>query len=223
MMSKAQLNSLNKPQLVEKFLQLQSDFNGICSTVDKLSEKVESLESSLVVSQRVNTLLSSKVTNLERQLHQLEQYSRRECLEFVGIPSTIEQDKLEDKVCEILQNINVDCCETDIEACHRIKNNRTIVKFSSRKKIYQIFKVKKNLRDKDFSGVEGLSKDTNIYINESLCPYYRLLWSKCKDLCNRKIIYRFWSINGILRVKVTETSEPKVILHESDLEEFNGE
>ena len=224
MFSKSQLDRLNKGELIEKFLQLQSDFSEsmktCCDNVAKLTEKVEALESSLVVSQRVNSLLSSKVNSLERQLHQLEQYSRRECLEVVGIPASVQDDKLQDTVCDILKKIKVDCYEADIEACHRIKNNRTIVKFSSRKYIFEIFKTKKKLKDTKFGDIEGMTENTKIFINESLCPYYRLLWSKCKDLFSKNVIYRFWTTNGTVRVKKSESSPVKVILHEDDLEEF---
>ena len=91
------------------------------------------LESSLLLSRNTNSLLTTKITRLECDLHRMEQYSRRECLEFVGIPAPVKDDELEEKMIEILDSIGVACINDDIEACHRLKSNRTIVKFSSRK------------------------------------------------------------------------------------------
>ena len=70
------------------------------------------------------------------------QYSRRNNPEFVGIPSNISQEDLEDNIIQILKSIAVDVQPEDIEPCHRLdyvknesKNNpkRTIVKFLNRK------------------------------------------------------------------------------------------
>ena len=126
-------------------------------------------------------------------------------------------------VCGILNKIKIECSDAEIQACHRIKNKRTIVKFTNRKKIYEIFKAKNDLRKLKMDDINGLTKDSRIYINESLCPYYRLLWSKCKDLLNRNKIYRFWTSIGTVRVKVNEHSDPITIQHEDDLQELNGE
>lgn len=64
-----------------------------------------------------------------------EQYSRRECLELVGIPESVSHDLLEDKVLDIFSSINVNIQSVNVEACHHIKLGRTIVKLSRRKDV----------------------------------------------------------------------------------------
>ena len=59
-----------------------------------------------------------------------------------------------------------------------------------------------------------------VFINDSLCKYYKYLWSKCNKLLNAHFIQSFWISNGTLRVKLTESSHPKSILHLVDLEEM---
>ena len=225
--TKTQLNKMNKEDLINKFLSLQESYNvmsgkvdNLCDTVSKLENKLSTLESSLTLSHHVNSLLTSRVSSLERQLHQLEQYSRRECLEFVGVPASVTNDHLQNTVCQILKKIDVDCLDADIEACHRVKNNKTIVKFSSRRKI---FLKKKQLKDINFENIVGLNKHTAIYINESLCPYYRGLWSKCKLLKSQGKIHQFWTTNGTVRMRIEEDGEVKNILHDDDLREFYSE
>ena len=61
---------------------------------DLLSKKYEELTSQVSVAQNVLKILqeafkttSSKIVELERQHHKLEQYTKSECLEFSSIPS----------------------------------------------------------------------------------------------------------------------------------------
>ena len=70
----------------------------------------------------------------------------------------------------------------DIQACHRLRNkDRAIVKFVNRKDCTNILRVKKDLKYLDPSKL-SFSEGTKIFINESLCPYYRGIWNKCKKL-----------------------------------------
>ena len=50
-----------------------------------------------------------------------------------------------------------------------------------------------------------------MYINQSLCPYYRILWSKDKRLQN--IGSNFYISSGTIKIKVTENSSPITIMH----------
>ena len=47
----------------------------------------------------------------------------------------------------------------------------------------------------------GLPFGCKIYINESLCKYYKYLWWKCKLLQTRGSIQLFWVTNGSIRVR----------------------
>ena len=154
------------------------------------------VESSLMVIKTVNNELLKRVTSLERGLHREEQYDRRVCLEVVGIPSSVDDKNLQSTVCSILGDIDKVCDSNDIEDCHRIKGDRTIIKFSSRRKSTEVVNKKKKLKNLDI-GKYGLNDGSRIYINESLCPYYRGLWGKCKGLWQDKVIASFYTINGI--------------------------
>ena len=63
--------------------------------------------------------------------------------------------------------------EKDIQACHRLKDNdRVIAKFGTRKDSLQVLRVKKDLQSLDPSELDR-PEGTRIFINESLCAYYR--------------------------------------------------
>ena len=78
----------------------------------------------------------------------------------------------------MLQHIGVDITEERIKACHRLnkQSDGTNVKFSRRKDCEHAMQKKKvnfnHLRKIKPSELD-LPNGTKLYINESLCPYYR--------------------------------------------------
>ena len=156
------LKDLKKENLIALVLNLQNErdkfmekfckhLDTLSNTVDNLSSKLHLIESSLVVTKTVNDNLLDHITTLKRSLHAQEQYSRRECLEIVGIPVSITDKNLQETVCNILNEIDVPCGSEDLEDCQRIKGDRTIVKFSSRRKSSEVLCKKKKLKNIDGS------------------------------------------------------------------------
>jgi len=111
------------------------------------------------------------------------------------------------KSLEFARCLDIDINRFDIEACHRLKDNkkkngpkRTIVRFVNRKVCDTLHKSKKKLNDSHNSTKlknMGLGK---IFINNNLCPYNKFLWGKCKQLHTEKLIDRFWVFNGHLYI-----------------------
>ena len=63
----------------------------------------------------------------------------------------------------------------------------------------------------------GLSGETPLFINESLCSYYKGLWNKCKELWNGKLIYSDFTINSNVEYPLREDGEVYAITHKKDL------
>ena len=57
---------------------------------------------------------------------------------------------------------------------------------------------------------------TKIYVNQGLCPYYCILWSKAKKLQNNGSNDNFYISSGTIKIKVTENSRPITIMHLDD-------
>ena len=74
----------------------------------------------------------------------------------------------------------------------------------------------KNLSNEEL-GVETNSK---VFVNESLCKYYKLLWSQCKSLWNDKMIFAFWTTNASLKLKFRQDGRVHTISHLEDLKEL---
>ena len=143
------LKALNKNQLIDLFLKMQDQTN---STIDSLiieikdlNKNFKRLESDVQIVKTVNNNILKQLENTERQCWANAQYSRRECVEVIGIPKTVESKDLEHTVCKVFNSIGFDTGEDRIEACHRLtKSDRTIVKFSRRKDFQHLRRIKRD-------------------------------------------------------------------------------
>ena len=178
----------------------------------KLSNNFSKLEADVKIAKSINNLLSQQVVDLERQCWANAQYSRREWLEIIGIPRSVDDNSLEEKVIQVFKRVGCNIDSSNIEACHRIikRNDRVIVKFSRRKDCQQVLSVE------DI----GLTGDNKVFINHSLCPYYRVLWSKSKVLLNMGKINRLMVSNGTAKVKISKISAPISITHADDFTKY---
>ena len=106
-----------------------------------------------------------------------------------------------------------------IVACHRLgETGRVIIKLLNRKDTQNVLKEKHKLRS---INLYDDNTDTNnrrkIFINQSLCPYYRKLYGMVKDLNNEGLIDSFWIKNGTMKIRESIQFKPISITHESDL------
>ena len=88
----------------------------------------------------------------------------------------------EGSVWKLQVKVGCEVFSRDIEACHRLMNNDKVIdKFLRRKDCDQVMSVKTDLRKVKLEDI--LLRGINcIFISLSLCPYYRMLWSKSKRL-----------------------------------------
>ena len=180
------------------------------------------LEAIIQVSRNVNSKLSEQLLTMDRRCYANEQYSRRECLEILGIPASVAGKYLESKVFEILEEIDIPIDPTLVEDCHCLlskgSSKKFIVKLNRRKDIQWILSNKNKLKNLQ-PELAHLPGEIEIFINESLCLYYKKLWSKCKSLWSAGHISAFWVRNGSLRIKLSNGSV-SIITHDCDLEKL---
>ena len=193
--TEAVLNKTCKSELVQLVLQteasLASQITKLTADVKDLLGHFKKLESNLAVTKNVNSKLTDRVVQTERQCWTNAQYSCRDTIKVIGIASSIRDKDLEDKVRNIFGEIGVNVNERDIQACHRLREkDRTIVKFVNRRDCTNILRVKKDLKHLDPTKL-SFTEGTKIFINESLCPYYRAIWNKCKKLRANQKLHQF--------------------------------
>ena len=89
----------------------------------------------------------------ERKCWANKQYSRRECIEISGIPASVSDNALENKIQEVFRGIIVEGDAQNIDLCHRLKGKvskgRVILKLSKRKDAEKIKLNKKKLKNID--------------------------------------------------------------------------
>ena len=165
--------------------------------------------------------LNDKIIEMERNIHRLEQYSRRECIEIAGVPNSITNNLLEEHVILIFEKLGVVTEEAmDIVACHRLgETGRAIVKLINRKDAQNVLEEKRKLRSINlYDDNTDTYNKRKVFINQSLCPYYRKLHVMVKGLNNESLMDSFWVANATKKIRESSLSKLISKTHESDLQ-----
>ena len=171
---------------------------------------------------------SSDNTELEKHIHDLDQYQRRNNIEISGIPKTSE-DNLEEKIIEVWNSLGFDeeLKTSDIQACHRLDElsgvsltspKKTIVRFVNRKHAEMLNSKRFEIKDADLSST-GISENVNLYVNPNFCPYYQWLWMKCRKIKRGGGGKYLWSRDGKIKMKHDGNSNTIQVNHLSVLQQ----
>ena len=172
---------------------------------------------------------SNEVKFLMKSLNDLEQYTRRDCLEIRGIPlpsTPMDLDQTDEVVLKIGEKIGVPMQKSDISISHRIPSRKQftdegnpippaiIVKFVKRETRENLYRARKNL--KSVSTVDlGYSVANKIYVNESLTEKNKELFKLCLK-CKRDLSYKFlWTNAGSIFLR-KNVSSPVIPLNCTD-------
>ena len=86
------------------------------------------------------------------------------------------------------------------------------MKFSCQKDCQNVLNTKKELRKLDMKEI-SFPEGNPIFVNQSLCTYYGVLWSKAKCLHSLKRISSFYVSGGTVKIKISGNSLPMPITH----------
>ena len=127
---KSDFNSLSslKNEIQSKFENLNTRLNQIESNwksniTEQVNESIMSVKDSIITALKdENKMLQVKAeipekkkkTGNEMSFTRLDQYNSRNNLEIQGIPSTVDNEFLEDKVIEIFESLNILIAKSDI-------------------------------------------------------------------------------------------------------------
>ena len=225
---KLQNNVIGKQtELINDNKEYREKLSIIDSKFDEFKKENEVLQSKVSVAEKTSLTLSTnyknvngKVIEIERNMHRLEQYSCHECIEIADIPSSITNELLEEHVLLIFKKLDDVLEAMNIVACHRLGKTNRVVKLLNRKDFQNILEKKYKLRNIALYNHDESenSNSRKIFINQSLCPYYRKLYGLVKDLSNEGLIDSFWISNGTIKIRESSQSKPVSITHESDLQ-----
>lgn len=212
-MAKVNYNNMKKEQLIELLKEKDDKLSKLNERLVKIEEQLKASSTDASVIQRID--------NVERSCFKQEQYSRRECVEFVGLPANIAGQDLENKVIEAFGVAGVKVTSRDFHAIHRLKNEAVVIaKCVNRRDATAILRAKKQLREADEPTKKKLGATGKVYVNESLCPAYRRIFGVCNALFRKKKLSSSYTMNGSIYVSKQEGSEKQVIGHLNDLKKL---
>ena len=155
-------------------------------------------------------VLENKIIDLEIQ-NNVDQY-------FSGIPQSVSDNQLEEKVADILKVIDASITSNGIEACHCLgkKKKNIIVRVVNRKHCLRALWNNKTLKsiDKNAIGIPN----ANLFISKNLTPVNSKLAFDCRKLKRDSEIEKCYTINGI--VHIAKNNKLMKIYHLKDLQEL---
>ena len=197
--------------LSDRYDQLQEISSANKKAVDDIKSENLSLKETVIE-------LKSIVENAEKSLNNLEQYSRRECIEINGIPSTPEEST-DDIVVALAKQIGVTITPNDISISHRLKKSTTsqhpptiIAKFTSRKIRNKIFENRLKLKQANTGKM--------IFVNESLTTTNREIFKACRNFKKVNNWKYVWTKQGQTYLKKSDNDNTWKIESISDLTKY---
>ena len=165
---------------------------------------------------------------VQANLDELEQYSRKNSLEFHGIPDDVGITT-DEVVCKVAQAVGVEMEPEKIEISHRLKRKKgikpIIAKFANRKDKAKCYKSRIRLKDVTLSTIfpsySGTSlADQRIFINENLTGYRSEMMKLAIEKRREEKILSTWSLDGKLFVKTSPTGRPRQMFSIDDIKEL---
>jgi len=171
--------------------------------------------------------------DLQVQLDEVQQYSRRDTLEICGIPVT-PNDNPKKLIVEMANLVDVKLEDDDISVAHRLPptkkvKDRIIVKFTRRETKDLIYNKRGKLKvkkTKDLPTVRAepessdISHKAQIHINESLTPYRKRLFGKILEF-KRKNSYKYiWTMNGKILLRASDHSPSSSFVTYEQFEDY---
>lgn len=211
----------NEGLLMQELQELKTEISTIKETLNEMKNTHNNTQEHF----SPNKDIEQRTINLEKRMAEQEQYSRRECIELVGLPEDTNGEELEDLVVQTFETAGVHVRKRDFHAIHRLKDHKTVIaKLVNRRDSINILKKKKKLRQLSEDDKTKL-KASKIYVNESLCRPYRQLLGKCNALFKNGYVNSFYTTNGKLKIHYDgdQGEEIAIITHISDLYGTFGE
>lgn len=216
----------------ESFSNVENSLSEINQNNKKITSDIEEMKNQIIKNLvEQNKDLQNKVKSLEHELENQKnnieannQYHRRNNMEIAGIPNDVDDEVLEEKVIQVLQEIEVNVEKTDIEACHRLpasRNNpikRTIIRFTNRKNVEKSMKNKKKLNNINME-LLNFPAESKLFISEKLNRHYQKLGWHCRQLFRNKNLtsYKYQNEAYMIKFKKNNNEKQKKITHENEL------
>ena len=147
-----QIDKMNKPELIEEVRYHRQKEEEYENLIKELKHDVKEIKDELneTKSGRGSTSViddfETRLIRIERRLAEQEQYTRRECVDIVGLPGNLKGEELEAPVFSVSEVAGVPMEKRDFHAVHRLRNTRVVIaKVCNRRDAIAILRNKKKL------------------------------------------------------------------------------
>ena len=204
------------------FSLFQSEFDKRDAEIAALKEEVGSLK--------------KLVARQAEDLDDMEQYSRRNILNFSGLPETDGEDAVQLGI-DLAKSMGVTVQKTEIDRAHRIgpKGKKTstgdpmhrplIVKFTSYTKREEVYSARRRLKDARpprTTSLQGADLK-KIFVTDNLTKKNQKVMFRARELRRRGALWAAWSDGCQMKVKIREGGPTHRIRTEEDLEKLTRE
>ena len=127
---------------------------------------------------------------------------------------SVENEKLEETVVEVLNKIDLNVSNNDIEACHRLgkqknKSRKTIIRFVNKKFAKKALLNRKGLKHADTSSF-GLDSH-EVFINENLTRANSKIAFHSRSLKRNSLIDKCYTKDGVVHIVCPDLQNGEVI------------
>ena len=171
--------------------------------------------------------LKEELSEAKAQINNLEQYSRRLCLDLSGIPETTSEDT-DRLVIDTAKLAGVELTKADIDRSHRVgavkpgKPRTLLVRFASYSKREALYDARKKLRQpRTFEGSSvSPAVASKVFVTDNLTKENQYILYKARQYRKDGKLFAAWSDVGKLKVRLRESSSTTVIRCLNDLQKL---
>lgn len=201
---------------------LNTRVQDISRAMDEQTNKISQFLEKVVALTAENEALKKKVVQLEDELDEAQQYSRRNCVEVHGLE--VKDNNVLEAVKDVGVALGMHIEDSMIDACHTIGKRSEnagpptiIIKFLRRMDAEMMLKKR---REKRQLSTRHLNKptDTPIYINESLTQKRRILLSRARIAKRDKNYKWVWVRSGKVYMRKEDQGPVKHVKCLADLD-----
>ena len=170
------------------------------------------------------TELKDELRRTNEQLNELEQYSRRLCINITGIPETAGEST--DQIAtDLAKMAGVTVTPADIDRTHRIgkpgtgKTRAIIVRFTNFTKRQEVYNARRELRKpRPFRGsVVSAEVAGKAFVSDNLTRQNQHTMFVARNLKKEGKIHSAWTDVGKMKIRLREGDQTKVIRSLDDL------
>ena len=159
------------------------------------------------------------------KVNELEQYSRRLCLNVSGIPEGGHHESTNQLVTDAAKMAGVELAPSDIDTSHRIgapkpgKARVIIVRLTNYTKRQELYNARRELRKpRHFSGSTVTAETaSHVFVSDSLTRENQLILYQARQMRKEQKIFAAWSDVGKLKIRISQGGPTHVIRSLRDL------